>query len=130
MGVLISYEVFFANRARAAVRSGADVLLVPTNASSYKTSQVPTQELAAARLRAIETGRDVVQAGPTGYSALIDARGRVRTRSTLGRRDVRQGTVERRRGQTPYTRTGDWPVEAAAVLVLAGAWGLTLKKRS
>lgn len=54
LGVLISYEVFFAGRARAAASAGATVLLVPTNASSYTTSQVPSQELAAARLRAVE----------------------------------------------------------------------------
>jgi apolipoprotein N-acyltransferase len=125
LGVLISYEVFFADRARAAVRAGGDVLLVPTNASSYQSSQVPTQELAAARLRAIETGRDVVQAGPTGYSALIDSRGHVITRSTLGHRAVEEGTVERRHGQTPYTRAGDLPVEALALVILAVSWWRT-----
>jgi hypothetical protein len=73
--VLISYEVFFAERARAATRAGGRVLLVPTIASSYTTGQVPAQEVAAARLRAIETGRAVVQAVPTGYSALLDRTG-------------------------------------------------------
>ncbi|MDQ4098401.1 MAG: apolipoprotein N-acyltransferase, partial [Actinomycetota bacterium] len=57
LGVLISYEVFFADRAQAAVTAGGRLLLVPTNASSYTTSQVPAQELAVARLRAVETGR-------------------------------------------------------------------------
>src|SRR5439155_14542486 len=93
LGIMISYEVFFSDRARAAVRAGADVLLVPTNASSYRTSQVPTQELSAARLRAIETGRVVVQSGPTGYSGVIDDRGRVVTRTTLGRQEIRERTV-------------------------------------
>jgi apolipoprotein N-acyltransferase len=52
LGVVISFEVFFDDRARAAVRAGGQVLVVPTNASSYRTSQVPTQEVAAARIRA------------------------------------------------------------------------------
>ena len=64
LGVVVSYEVFFPARARAAIRSGGSVLLVPTNASSYRTRQVPAQEVAAARLRALETGRAVVQAAP------------------------------------------------------------------
>ena len=34
MGVVISYEVFFPDRARAAIRAGGRVLLVPTNAAS------------------------------------------------------------------------------------------------
>jgi apolipoprotein N-acyltransferase len=119
VGVLISYEVFFADRGRAAVRAGGTVVLVPTNASSFTTSQMPGLEVAAARLRAIETGRSVVQAAPTGYSAVIDATGRVRTRSGLGSPAVLERTVEHRRGQTVATRLGDGPVTTAAVLGLA-----------
>lgn len=121
-GVLISYEVFFAGRARAATAAGGSILLVPTNAASFSTSQVPTQEVAAARLRAIESGRHVVQAAPTGYSAFIDHRGRVLSRSTLGQRQVIQRPVTLRSARTLYHRTGDWPVLALAVLAGAGAW--------
>lgn len=121
-GVLISYEVFFADRARTATEAGGTVLLVPTNAASFSTSQVPTQEVAAARLRAIESGRSLVQAAPTGYSAFIDHRGRVLARSTLGRGEVIQRPVTLRTGRTIYHRTGDWPVLALAALALGLAW--------
>ena len=124
-GVTISYEVFFAARARAAVRAGGRVLLVPTNASSYRRSQVPGQEVAVARLRAIETGRWVVQAAPTGYSAVIDHAGRVLSRSSLGRRQVLSRTVQVRTGSTLATRLGDGPAVAAALLVVAAGWALT-----
>jgi len=129
MGVMISYEVFFADRARAAVRAGAEVLLVPTNASSYTTSQVPGQELAAARLRAIETGRDVVQAAPTGFTAVVDAQGHVLRRSRLGSAAVISATVTRRRGQTIAVRLGDGPVVLAALLGLGGAYFTARKRR-
>lgn len=119
LGVVISYEVFFADRARAAVRAGGELLLVPTNASSYTTSQVPTQELAAARLRALETGREVVQAAPTGFSAVVDPHGKVRRRSRLGLAQVVQTTVTRRGNQTPATRLGEAPVVVAAAAALA-----------
>lgn len=122
LGVVISYEVYFADRARAAVRAGGDVLLVPTNASSYTTSQVPTTEVAAARLRAIETGRDVIQAAPTGYTAMVDHRGRVQVRSTLGRRQVVHATVARRTGTTVYARLGDGPILLVALVTLALVW--------
>lgn len=123
LGVAISYEVFFADRARSAARSGGQVLLVPTNAASFTTSQVPTQEVAAARLRAWETGRWVLQAAPTGYTAVIDHRGRVLSRSTLGRREVLTAEVPMRSGSTIYTRTGDWPLLAIAVTTLLfGFW--------
>jgi len=129
LGVMISYEVFFADRARAAVRAGAQVLLVPTNASSYTTSQVPAQELAAARLRAIETGRDVVQAAPTGFSAVVDAHGKVRRRSRLGPPDVVSATITLRDGQTLAVRVGDGPPVMVAVAALVGASLWTKKRR-
>ncbi|TMK89332.1 MAG: apolipoprotein N-acyltransferase [Actinobacteria bacterium] len=127
LGVAISYEVFFADRARIAVRHGAQVMLVPTNASSFSTGQVPAQELAAARLRAMETGRWVVQSAPTGYSAVVDPGGTVLAHSDLGHEDVIQRTVERRAGQTPATRLGDG-LPALAALV-AAALAVALPKR-
>ena len=122
LGVMISYEVYFADRARAAANAGGRVLLVPTNAASFKTSQVPTTEIAAAQLRAIETGRDLAQAAPTGYGAVIDNRGNVHARTTLGRRQVLHGTIHERTGRTIYTRVGDWPVIALAAAGLVAAW--------
>jgi apolipoprotein N-acyltransferase len=121
LGVVISYEVFFEDRARAAIRAGGQVLLVPTNASSYSTSQVPTQEIAAAQLRAWETGRDTVQSAPTGYGALIDHNGRVLTRTTLGAQQVLVGQVEQRSGRTVFLRFGDIPLLLLCVIGLLAA---------
>lgn len=129
LGVMVSYEVFFASRARGAVRAGGRLLLVPTNASSFSTSQVPSQQLASARLRAIETGRDLVQAGPTGYSAVLDHHGRVHSRSILGRRQVLRQTVTLRSGRTLYVRAGDAPVIAFALLGVVAAWVPIRKRR-
>jgi apolipoprotein N-acyltransferase len=129
-GVLISYEVFFSRLAGEAVRAGGEVLLAPTNASSYPTAQMPSLEVAAARMRAIETGRAVVQAAPTGFSGLIDPDGTVRATTDLGEPAVLRGTVERRTGLTPYTRMGDGPVVGGALLALALAWGLTRRRPS
>jgi apolipoprotein N-acyltransferase len=119
VGVVISYEVFFADRARSSARAGGRVLLVPTNASSFTTSQVPGQELAAARLRAIETGRSTVQSAPTGYSAVVDHAGNVRHRTTLGRPAVFQSLVTLRSGSTPGAALGPWPFVLAAFAMLA-----------
>jgi apolipoprotein N-acyltransferase len=121
LGVVISYEVFFEDRARAAIRAGGQVLLVPTNASSYSTSQVPTQEIAAAQLRAWETGRDTVQSAPTGYGALIDHDGRVLARTTLGAQQVLVGQVEQRSGRTLFLRLGDIPLLLLCLIGLLAA---------
>jgi apolipoprotein N-acyltransferase len=126
VGATISFEVFFSDRARAAVAAGGRLLVVPTNAASFVTDDVPSQELAAARLRAIETGRAVIQAAPTGYSAIIGPDGTVHARSGLGDPHLLTGQVIRRRGRTPYTVLGDLPLLLAA----AAALGLAARRRS
>ena len=122
LGFLVSFEVFYAGRSHQSVRAGAELLAVPTNTSSYDTSQVPAQEIAAARIQAVETGRDLVQAAPTGFSAVVTQRGVVVERSSLGRRQVLTATVSLRRGFTPYDHWGDLPVLVLAVVALALGW--------
>jgi len=129
LGVMISFEVFFANRSLPSVRRGAELLVVPTNTSSYATSQVPTQEVAAARVQAVEEGRDLVQAAPTGYSAIVSNTGAVLERSVLGRRQVLMATVGLRTGRTLYTRFGDLPVMGLAASALAAGWILAARGR-
>ncbi|HVX23687.1 MAG TPA: apolipoprotein N-acyltransferase [Acidimicrobiales bacterium] len=126
MGVMVSYEVFYAARGRSAVRAGARLLLVPTNTSSYATSQVPSQEVAADRLQAVEEGRDLVQAAPTGFSTVVDNRGAVLQRTDLGRRQVLVATVALRSGRTVYEQLGDLPVLVLAGIAVAAGWLWTL----
>ena len=122
MGVAISWEVFFADRARDAIANGGRVLLNPTNGSSYWLTIVQTQQVASSRLRAMETGRWVLQTAPTGLSAIITPDGEVIDRTAVSERAVVQGTIETREGLTIYTRWGDWPMLLIAVALVLGAW--------
>jgi apolipoprotein N-acyltransferase len=122
LGVLVSFEIFYAGRSHSSVRAGAELLAVPTNTSSYSTSQVPSQEIAAAKVQAVQTGRDLVQAAPTGFSAVVTQRGVVVERSVLGARQVLTATVALRRGMTPYDHWGDLPVLLFSAVALAGGW--------
>jgi apolipoprotein N-acyltransferase len=124
MAVLVSYEVFFPDRARSGVRAGGELLVVPTNTSSYSSAQAPAQEIAASRLQAIEEGRDLVQAAPTGYSAVIDNRGDVLQQTALSAPAVLRAVVALRDGRTIYNRFGDDPTVIGALLVLAWGWAL------
>jgi len=116
--VLVSYETFFAERGRAGVRAGAELMVVPTNTASYATSQVPSQELAASRLQAVGEGRDLLQAATTGFTAEIDQRGDVLARTRLGVPALLRVVVPLRRGATLYERFGDLPVLVLALLAL------------
>ncbi len=129
LGAMISYEVFYADRGRSAVRAGAQVLIVPTNTSSYATAQVPTQEIAASEVQAVQQGRDLLQSAPTGYSAWITHRGELLDRSVLGARQIVPATLGLRTGWTVYVRWGDAPVLVVAALALLSGWWVALRPR-
>ncbi len=129
LGTMISFEVFFSDRGRDPVRHGADLLVVPTNTSSYITGQVPSQEIAADRLQAIAEGRYLVQAAPTGYSDVVTPNGTVLARSPLGRRSVLVADVGLRHGMTVFARTGSLPAELAAAGCVVAAWVMVVSGR-
>ncbi|WP_419918998.1 apolipoprotein N-acyltransferase [Candidatus Poriferisocius sp.] len=122
LGVSISWEVFFEDRARDAIGNGGEVLLNPTNGSSYWLTIVQTQQVASSRLRALETGRWVAQASPTGFSAFVDPGGNVYQRTGVSEQAVIQAPVELRTGQTLATRAGPWPMVALALAIGVAAW--------
>lgn len=94
----------------------------PTNGSSFTGTQVQSQQVASSRLRAIETGRWVLQAAPTGFSAVIDPEGRVLQRTAVSERAVLRADVELRRGRTLAVALGDWPALVLAFALIAGGW--------
>jgi apolipoprotein N-acyltransferase len=121
LAVVISWEVFFGGRAREGVKDGATAILNPTNGSSYTGTIVQTQQVASSRLRAIENGRWVVQAAPTGFTAVIDADGTVLQRTSISEQRVVFADVELRSGNTWYTSLGDAPFICVLVVVLLGS---------
>ncbi len=122
IGVVISWETFFPRRVRDALHHGAEILTNPTNGSSYWLSQVQTQQVASSTLRAVESGRWLVQAAPTGMSAIIDPNGNVVARSGIGEATVLEATAELRTGTTLAMRWNEVPVLVLSAIAVALAW--------
>lgn len=118
VGTMISWEVFFGDRARAAVDNDAELLINPTNGASYTWTIVQTQQVASSRLRAAETGRWVVQVAPTGLSAFVGPDGSVHDRTDVSEQAVIRRELPLRTGTTWYTRWGDLPM----LVLLGGAF--------
>jgi apolipoprotein N-acyltransferase len=130
LATVISWEVFFGHRARSGVKAGGELLYNPTNGSTYTGTFVQTQQIASSRLRAIESGRWLVQVSPTGFSAFISPQGVVHQRT--GQREQRvevRRDVPLRSGLTWYTRGGDTPPRVAAVGLLLAGWVLDRRWR-
>ncbi len=122
LSVAISWEIFFGDRVREGVEQGGEVVLNPTNGSSFSGTLVQTQQVASSRMRAIESDRWLLQVAPTGFSAVIGPDGTVHQRSSVSEQVVLQDTVGRRTGTTPYVRWGQAPALAVAVAGLAAGW--------
>jgi apolipoprotein N-acyltransferase len=129
VAVAISWEIFFGDRVREGVERDGEIVLNPTNGSSYTGTQVQTQQVATSRMRAIENDRWVLQVAPTGFTAIVRPDGTVHQRSSVSEQIVLHGTVGQRRGTTLYTRIGLLPAWGVALASLAAGWGLVLWTR-
>jgi apolipoprotein N-acyltransferase len=91
-----------------------------TNDVWFGRTAAPWQHNRASVLRAVETGTPVVIASNTGPSQIIDGRGRVvATAATWFDAATVTADVPLRDGTTPYARTGDGWLWAAAVVAAA-----------
>jgi len=122
LGVVISWETFFPRRVRDALHHDAEIVLNPTNGSSYWLTQVQTQQIASSTLRAVESGRWVLQAAPTGFSAIIDPSGVVQQRSGMREARVLEQRVELRSGRTLAMTWGEVPALVVAFAAMCLGW--------
>ncbi len=110
VGVPICYELLFPDLTRRFVADGAVLLLAITNDAWYGRTGAPYQFLAMTAVRSAETGVWTARAANTGVSAIIDSRGRVRSRTRIFERDLLVADLPLRAsppGGTFYTRHGD-----------------------
>jgi apolipoprotein N-acyltransferase len=110
IGIMISFEVFFDTRAFASVKNGAEVMFVPTNTASYVGVQMPSQELGALKIRAVETDRYILMTSPTGYSAEVTPHGNIVSISKLNVPALIYAKIGLIRYKTLFDRIGDTPI--------------------
>jgi apolipoprotein N-acyltransferase len=121
IGDVICFEVAYDGLVRSSVQAGAQLLVVQTNNATFGHSAETYQQLAMARLRAVEFGRTVVQVSTSGLSAVIDPNGRVVARSgALFTADRIVTQVGLETSDTLATRLSLWPeLGLSAIAVLA-----------
>ncbi len=118
IGVLICFESMFPELARGLVREGAQFLANLTNDGWFGKSLGPLEHFEFARMRALETGREVVRAAKTGTSAIIDREGKVRQRLPFGTQGLLIGTVRLYEGATLYVKYGNFGVFLIGLMII------------
>ena len=130
VGTPICFENTFPDLFRRFVSAGANLMVVTTNDSSYADSPASREHVIMSQMRAVETGRWVVQAAISGESALIDPRGRVRLHTGLFVPAILRSSVPTSSARTVYVRFGDWFPWACGIGVLGGLLAWVLRRRS
>lgn len=123
VGVATCWEVIFDRVPRKAVLGGAQLLAVPANNATFNKS-MSEQQLAFAKVRAVEHDRYVVVAGTTGISAVIAPDGAELARTDFFQPAYLDMQVRLKTRLTPATRWGpllQWVMVAAAGAVILAA---------
>jgi apolipoprotein N-acyltransferase len=107
-GSLICFEIAADDIPRGLAREGAEVILSQTNNADFGYSDETFQQAAIARLRAIETGRVVVNISTVGLSAIYMPDGSVLDELTWYTADAMVQTIPLIKGNTPATGIGLW----------------------
>ncbi len=139
LGDVICYEVGFDGLVSSEVAAGANLLTVQTNDADFELdgqTGETLQQLAMARIRAVEHDRAVVVASTTGVSAIIAPDGNLLTHTGLWQSASIEARVPLRTDTTLADRLGGWPETiltgsaiAALAWILAGA-GLARRRRA
>ncbi|MFI5080567.1 MAG: apolipoprotein N-acyltransferase [Streptosporangiales bacterium] len=126
LGDVICYEVGFDGLVSSEVNAGANLLTVQTNDATFEVDgqrSETLQQLAMARIRAVESNRAVVVASTTGVSAIIAPDGRLIAHSGTWQRAVLEARVPLVSQRTLADRIGTWPQAVIVALTLAAlAW--------
>lgn len=126
-GTPICFENSFPQIPRAFVRDGAGFLIVPVNNASYGFTAASAQHQQMSQMRAVETGRWIVDGAVSGISAFIDPSGRVVASKGLFQTGILRGTIRSSDERTWYVRLGDW-VPWLALLFVAVLVALPKKR--
>jgi apolipoprotein N-acyltransferase len=123
VGLAICFDVIYDDVIWQGIDGGAQVFMFQTNNADFRGTDENLQQLAFARMRAIETGRAVVNISTVGTSQVIAPDGSVIDGLSADEAGAMVADVPLRTGTTPAIVLGPW-VHAllgwGSLLVLAG----------
>ncbi|MDQ3477346.1 MAG: apolipoprotein N-acyltransferase, partial [Actinomycetota bacterium] len=129
LGDLICFEIAYDDLTADVVDAGAGVIVVQTNNATFGFSDETYQQLAMARLRAVEHGRPVVVASTVGISAFIAPDGSLVQSSELFTRQVLVADIGLRQADTIANRLREGPEwTLVGIGLLAWAYGLASRR--
>lgn len=104
---IICYESIYGEYVTDYIQKEANFLGIVTNDSWWGVTEGHRQLLSYARLRAIETRREIARAANSGISAHINAKGDILSHTKYGEKTVLIADIQLYDEKTIYTKIGD-----------------------
>ncbi|MER7795718.1 apolipoprotein N-acyltransferase [Microbacterium sp. NPDC096154] len=123
IGLAICFDVIYDDVIREGAKGGAQLYVFQTNNADFRGTDENLQQLAFARMRAIETGRSVVNLSTVGTSQFIAPDGATVSSLGVDQAGLLVGEVELRGGLTPGVVIGPW---LQALVMWGAVLGLAL----
>jgi len=120
---VICYELLDDQILEKAAQS-SNLLAVQTNSATFGDSAQSAQQLQITRIRAIEHSRNILSVSTTGYSAVIDYKGKVLQKSDMGAAQHLYAEIGLISSRSPRDKYGDW------ALVMTLIWLLIVTRRA
>ncbi|MDR0970197.1 MAG: apolipoprotein N-acyltransferase [Lentimicrobiaceae bacterium] len=114
---LICYESVFGEFVTEFVRNGANIIFIITNDGWWGNTPGYRQHHAYAKLRAIETRRNIARSANTGTSSFINLRGDVLQQTNYWEPAALRQTIRTNETITFYVRYGDYLYRIAVFLM-------------
>jgi apolipoprotein N-acyltransferase len=130
-GLAICFDVIYDDVIWEGASDGAELYILQTNNADFRGTDENLQQLAIARLRAIETGRSVVNISTVGTSQVMTADGQTIDSLAADEPGAMVTDVPLRTGLTPAVVLGPWVPGTIVALALAAliAAGVLARRR-
>ena len=125
---VICYELLDDDILEKAAKS-SNLLLVQTNNATFGDSAQSAQQLQITRIRAIEHSRNILSVSTTGYSAVIDYKGKVLQKSDMASAQHLYAEVGVISSVSPRDRYGDWALVVTLIWLLMVTRGAYIYRR-
>jgi apolipoprotein N-acyltransferase len=132
LGPLICFESTFPDMSRAVADDGADLVVVQTATTTFQGTWAQPQQASLAAVRAVESGRPVVNAAVSGVSAIVDSRGHQLAELGSTGTGTYVADVPLDDERTPFDGIGDivpWLAMAVTAGAIAAAVVLDVRRR-
>lgn len=128
-GILNCYEDLMDDHVQRVARQSPDFLSNHTNDAWFGATHAPLLHHFLARMRAIETRRDLVRTVNTGQSGHVSATGESLMTTGIFTREARIAEVRLSQATTLFVWLGDWVTPLCLVVIACGIWRMVSLRR-